>query len=1461
MSVRARECVDSLPQPVFEADLAGRLVFANRAAFAAFGYSEGDLRPGPLVQEMLAPEERTRSQERLARLARGELLGPTEYVALRKDGTRFPVLISSVPIVEEGRTVGTRGVIVDLTDLRAAEASLRIKERAMASALVGIAIAGTDGLVTYVNPAFLTMWGLVRPEQALGVHAYRFWDDVDSARAAHAALREGGAWSGRLVARRADGTRFEADVAASTIRGEGGEPLAMVASVLDVSASVRSERTLAIRSRQQAAVAALGEAALASRDLDALLHEAAVQTAHVLDVEMAKVLELRPDEEAFVLRAGVGWKKGRVGSARVAAGAESQAGYTLQSKHPVIVEDLADEARFSAPSLLRDHGASSGMSVVIASGNRPWGVLGIHSRRPRQFSPDDAAFLQSIANVIAAAVDRTDVERALQHRLALESLLARISRDLMGAAPDKIDDAITRALRGVAETAGVDRCYLFQLTPERDQISNTHEWCGEGVSAWSHALQNLPTSRFPWSMRRLAHLETVLIPDVRQLPAEAGAEREEFEREGNRSVLLVPVASAGILQGFVGFDTVRAQKVWPKGDVRILQTLAELIAAALDRRRQILALRDSEERFRLAFEHAPVGMALVATDERLLQVNKALGRMLGRSREELLGRTVADITHPDDWAAEVEQKRQAQAEGRSAFAMAKRYIHADGHTVWGRLHVSHIAREDGSPRYFIGQVEDVTERRQTEAQLALQASLLDAANDAIYLLEVDGTILYANDAAARVDGYPKEELLRMNIREIDTPESSATAERRIERLKQRGEAVFEVEHRRKDGDRVPVEVQARLVEIEGKQRVLAVNRDLRERRRAEAALRDSEHKLKMLIESSDDIIVVQDLAGRYVYYNARPQYGIRSEDMIGRTPLEVHEPETAAEIVRRVETVGRTGRSLSTETRLNWAGRTLWFNDLTYPILDDAGAASAVATISRNITERKAREEELRKLSAAVEQSPVAVIITDEQGTIEYVNPRFVEMTGFSREEARGQKPSLVKSPATPSAIHEEMWTTVLSGRVWRGEIENRRKSGEPFRAMLTIAPLRGEDGRLTHLLGIEEDVTERRQLEQHLQSAQRLEAVGTLAGGIAHDFNNILAIILGHATLLERRREEPEHFARSLRAVTEAAERGRGVVSAILAFARHAETHFEGVDLNREVVETVKLLAETFPQTVELWPDLEPHLPLLVADRTQLHQVLVNLCVNARDAILDAGGVGRISVRTRTAAGHAVRSRIPEADEDAYIEISVVDTGTGMEATTLRRIFEPFFTTKEKGRGTGLGLAVVYGLVKSLRGLTHVDSAPGLGTTFTVYVPLPRAESRHIGDGKAPADGNTEGNETILVVEDESALRELARDVLESKGYRVLTAADGQEALRVFASSESTIGLVLSDLGLPRLGGGELIHALKDRRPELKAILTTGHLEPDATERLTCGVSEVLLKPYRVSDLLASVRRVLDAR
>ena len=521
----------------------------------------------------------------------------------------------------------------------------------------------------------------------------------------------------------------------------------------------------------------------------------------------------------------------------------------------------------------------------------------------------------------------------------------------------------------------------------------------------------------------------------------------------------------------------------------------------------------------------------------------------------------------------------------------------------------------------------------------------------------------------------------------------------------------------------------------------------------------------------------------------------------------------------------------------------------------DLNGEAVIQAVVRDISWRKAAEQQLRQLSRAVEQSPCTVVITDTNGKIEYVNPKFTAVTGYRIEEVVGHNPSILKSGKTPAEVYQNLWSTIKSGREWRGEFQCKKKNGDLIWESASICPLFNESGKIIRFLAVKEDITDRKRMEENMLHAQRLESIGSLAGGIAHDLNNILAPIMMSASMLNSGLPE-KTFTELVATIEEAAQRGADIVRQVLTFARGVDGR--RVPLNPAVIvsQVARIVRETFPKSVAFEVAIPKELWHITGDLTQLHQVLLNFCVNARDAMSDGGVLRMVAENCEFDQHTALLS--PDAKPGRYVKLEVLDSGAGIPPEIIDRIFEPFFTTKEPGKGTGLGLSTALGIVRSHGGFLAVQSELNSGAAFQMYIPA-LAESELVETESEEIAAPVGNGELILVVDDEPEILKVTRTILTRGGYEVITAGEGSEALALYADNAARIRMVVTDWMMPLMDGARLIHALKELNPALPIAVASGYGDESAEAQMTeLGVQSRLGKPFRAEQLLRMVHDVI---
>lgn len=631
--------------------------------------------------------------------------------------------------------------------------------------------------------------------------------------------------------------------------------------------------------------------------------------------------------------------------------------------------------------------------------------------------------------------------------------------------------------------------------------------------------------------------------------------------------------------------------------------------------------------------------------------------------------------------------------------------------------------------------------------------------------------------------------------------------------------------------------------------------------------RESEESLRKMfraVEQSADSIVVTDRNGVIEYVNPAflAKTGYDRTEIIGRTPAILRSGEHDREFYTRLWSTIESGKVFRAEfINRKKSGETFSEHQAISPVFDESGTISYFVSTGQDITEQRRVEDALRsseqRYVRLIDSALDAIFTLSADGLFTSLNPAFETITGWKRTEWIGQP--------FVDLLHEDDRVEALASfrRTMEGEhiptAEYRVRRADNGIAVMEVLTVQQYSGpSIAGIFGIARNITERKRLEEQVRQAQKMESIGTLAGGIAHDFNNILGIILACATLQERLRPDDAHWRTNQETIRKTVERGAMLVRQILTFARKTEPQLSSVKVNDIIEEIRSMLSLTIPKTIGIQCELGENIPPIHADPNQIHQALLNLCVNARDAIMDRERLvtrpGTITIRSGFRAG--IDGQTPA------VEISVKDNGIGMEPKTKERIFDPFFTTKEIGKGTGLGLAVVYGVIQGLRGTVRVESETGEGTTFILSIPVSESPAAAIPDAAATSSTVTAGTETILMVEDESSLLDLARLFIEAEGYTVITAQSGPEGVAVFRQHAAEIDLVFTDFGLPGMDGCMMLGKIKSIRSDIRMVIASGYLEPEQRNLLTAlGVHAVVQKPYECDEVLSVLRSVLDTR
>ncbi len=758
------------------------------------------------------------------------------------------------------------------------------------------------------------------------------------------------------------------------------------------------------------------------------------------------------------------------------------------------------------------------------------------------------------------------------------------------------------------------------------------------------------------------------------------------------------------------------------------------------------------------------------------------------------------------------------------------------------------------------------ELRESEKQYRL---LFDANPHPMWVFDSETLrFLTVNNAAIQHYGYSLKEFLSMTVKDIRPAEDVECFLRSVDPRVDSGESYSELwRHQKKDGTIINVEISSQPITFGAVKAQLVLAHDVTAQRRAEAEIRESKEQLQLLLDSTAEAIYAIDVDGACTLCNAaclRLLGYSHDSELLGKNMHQVMHhtrPDGRSYPVEecKIYQAYRQGEGTHLTDEVFWRndGTSFPAEYWSYPVRHDNRVVGSVVTFF-DITQRKKSDEALRRSEVGyrsiIEGAPYGIYRVDQSGRVKLANPALVTMLGYqSQSELLGLNAAtdIFSDPA-----ERQLAISVYGseGPTARYETKWKRKDGAMITVRLAGRRLGSDQDGPTGFEVFVEDITEQRSLQKQVKHAQKMEVVGRLAGGVAHDLNNLLMIISVYAQLMQESSTDPKKVVEYATHIQDACSRGATVTRQLLAFSRKQVLEPAVLDLSYVVKDLGKMLPRLLGEDVETVIDLEPQLGTVRADRGQLEQVIMNLVVNARDAMPEGG---RLTIATNNVTLDASYYQGVEVPLGRYVLLAVSDTGTGMDAEAQAHLFEPFYTTKEAGKGTGLGLATVYGIVKQSHGFIWVYSEPGKGSTFKIY--LPRVDVAADSDESLqPAQVPSEGTETILLVEDEAVLRNLCRVYLEAKGYTVLEAGNAKEAMKICQSYDLPIHLLITDIVMPGLGGLELAKSALELRPALAVVLVSGYTDRPV-DRASIGFGKFLQKPFSFDALARTARSLLD--
>ncbi|RPI05928.1 MAG: PAS domain S-box protein [Ignavibacteriae bacterium] len=903
-------------------------------------------------------------------------------------------------------------------------------------------------------------------------------------------------------------------------------------------------------------------------------------------------------------------------------------------------------------------------------------------------------------------------------------------------------------------------------------------------------------------------------------------------------------------------------------DGKLLGTIG-VIKDISERKQAEKALRESEYFFKESQYAANIGSYKTDFIAGVWESSEVLDQIFGIDQN--YNRNIEgwlDVVHPDDREMMNRYLREEVIPMHTLFNKEYKIIRKSDHEVRWVHGLGEIDFDvKGNIISMIGTIQDITERK--HAEKALQEisetlrTLIQSSPLAIIAIDPDGDVTLWNPAAEQMFGWREREIMGQALPTITDDQREEHRAIREHVLGGNALTNMEVRRRKKDGSLIDISISiAPLRNAQGQVTgMMSVSADITDRKRVEGALRNSEEKFRKAFMTSPDSININRLTdGAYISINQgfTRILGYTEEDILGKTSLEKNIWDDPGDRKKLVEGLTRDGVVENLVARFRSKTGEIKYGMMSASVIE-LGGVPHILNITRDITERRQIEEALRsseeKYRLLFKNNPAPMWVFDADSlAFLAVNDFAVDHYGYSREEFLSMTIKDIR-PHEDIPYLEDVLRKNTNQLRKVGTARHRRKNGSLIDVEVTGHEIDFEGHRAIFVLAM--DITERKQAEEAMRQMQKLEGLGTLAGGIAHDFNNILGIILGYTEIIKQYKEDPKKFDFSIETITKAVDRGKTLVQQVLTFARKTDTTFGPVNVNDVVMEILTMIMETFPKVLTYSQNFEKGLPYVNADRSQLHQALLNLCVNARDA-MRSGGI--VTLNTCRISGKRLQNQYPDALESDYICIEVIDTGEGMSREIRNRIFEPFFTTKEQGKGTGLGLAVVFGVVQSHKGFIDVESERGKGTTFRIYLPAMNVTVPVSVNDEEQLEEIPGGTETLLVVEDEEMLLVSLKMVLAEKGYNVLSAGDGLTALNLYQERRDDIAVVLTDLGLPTMTGMDECAQIKKINPNARMIVATGFLDPEMkSEFLKAGIRHFLYKPYDFIKVLKVIREVLD--
>ncbi len=1207
----------------------------------------------------------------------------------------------------------------------------------------------------------------------------------------------------------------------------------------------------------QEMVRATDEAALLQTICQIIVEHGGYRMAWVGFAEQDEARSVRPVakagfEEGYLDNLNITWADAERG--------RGPTGTVIRTGQPVQTRNILTDPAFApwrAAAIQRGYGSS--IALPLHGGGRCFGALMIYAAEPDAFDAEEVKLMGELAGDLAYGIDvlrqqaeRERAEAALHRRTgelaALNSLTKGVSSSL------SLETVVAAALRELLNAVKTDVAFLFLREGEKLVLG------GIAPESGRERFGQIPEHRVGECMCGLAVRQGRPLYS-RDIFSDLRCTWEECKKAGYRSFAALPLSTGDEIIGVVSLASATERDF--EQQAGFLETLANAVSASLQNARLFAetkqaqeVLRRSQEEFKDLFDNAPVGFHELDAAGRIVRINNIELKMLGYAAEELLGQFIWKLSAEEETSRRTVLAKLA-GEMPPSEGFERLFRRKDGTTFPVLITDRLLKRADGAIIGIHGAVQDITERKRAEQRvtdaLNFNQTVLRASPVGIVVFKAAGPCVSANEAIGQIIGGSREEVLKQNFRQLESWKNSGMLAAAEAALAMQAERKLETQMLTTFGRKVWCACRFVPFQYEGEPHLLLIIGDITERKQVEEEIARTAREWQTTFDATRDAIWILDPNHRILRTNktAESYFQRPCSEMMGKPCWEiVHgttEPIPDCPFVRSRKSGRRETMDLQTRER--------WFEVIVDPIFDTAGQYAGAVHIVSDITERKRAEERIREQAALLDAANDAIYVRALDHTVTYWNDGAERLYGRTRAEVLGRK--IIELGEVDREAFETAHAALLEQGSWSGELKKINKAGKGIIVFCRWTLLRDEQNQPKEVLAINTDITEQKQLEANFLRAQRMEGIGALAGGIAHDLNNILQPILMTAPLLRETTSDPEN-CEMLDTVESCARRGADIIRQLLTFARGEPGVRVPLPVRHLMHDMDKIIRETFPRNIQLNINAPKDLWQVMGDATQIHQSLMNLCVNARDAMPD-GGTLTLAAENLT-LDEAFAAMMPGAKSGFYVCVSVADTGMGIPPENLERIFDPFFTTKEIGKGTGLGLPTVLGIVRGHGGFVRVNSQVGKGTTFELYLPASseaKAAARPKHETLPPrADG-----ELILVVDDEASIRGVVWHTLEKHGYRVVIAAEGAEAMGLFARHRAEVRAVLTDMMMPGMDGPALVRALRQQEPQLPIIGMTGVGEKADIKGLEAlGLVVLLTKPFNSAGLLGVLHQALAA-